>query len=132
MKVGDNIREIRETEKNFKRDYMADKLKMSTRAYANIENNITDISLGRLEEIAQIFDCTPTYILTYKEAKQEFYNYFHNHNGNKGVNIMNQNQGIKNNDSEILISNLKDELLKSEKKRITLLEELLRKNNIQI
>jgi len=131
MKVGDNIREIRETEKNYKRSFMADKLKISTRAYANIENNITDISLRRLEEIAHIFNCSPTYILTFKEAKQEFYNHFHN-NGNSGINIMNQIQGMQSKNSDLLISDLKDELLKSEKKRITLLEELLRKNNIDI
>ena len=39
MKVGDNIRAIRESEKNFKRSYVAGKLNITTRAYGNIENN---------------------------------------------------------------------------------------------
>src|SRR5690625_1432975 len=90
MRVGDNIREIRETEKNFKRSFVAAKLHISTRAYANIENNITDITLGRLQEIADIFECSPLYILNYKQAKRDFYNHFHNYSGNKGVNIVNQ------------------------------------------
>ncbi len=80
MKVGENIREIREREKNFKRSYMAGRLKISTRAYSNIENNVTDISITRLGEIADIFECSSEYILNYKQSKKDFYNYFHNHN----------------------------------------------------
>ena len=67
MKIGDNIQEIREVEKNLKRSYVANRLNISTRAYCNIENNVTDISLNRLEEIAMIFECTPEYILNYKQ-----------------------------------------------------------------
>jgi len=127
MKVGDNIREIRETEKNFKRSFVAEKLHLSLKAYANIENNVSDITLGRLQEIADIFECSPLYILNYKQSKRDFYNYFHN-NGNHGINIM--NQGVQSQEPDI-IHKLKDELLKSEKNRIALLEALLKKNNIQ-
>lgn len=133
MRVGDNIREIREVEKNFKRSYVAERLNISTRAYANIENNVTDVSLNRLEEIADIFECSPQYILNYKSSKKEFYNYFHNHPENKGVNIM--HQGGDTSFSSILetkekIYELQRELLESERKRIILLEALLKNNNI--
>lgn len=127
MKIGDNIREIREGEKNFKRSFVAEKLHISTRSYANIENNVSDITIRRLEEIADIFECSPLYILNYKQAKKEFYNYFHNHNGNKGVNIMNQGTSPQSSNT---IQRLKDELIESEKNRISLLEALLKKNNI--
>lgn len=129
MRIGDNIREIREAEKNFKRSYMAERLKISTRAYCNIENNITDISLKRLQEIADIFECSPQYILDYKQSKREFYNYFHNHAGNSGVNIMSQGGHNGNTDGE-KIQRLQQELLESERKRIALLEALLKTNNI--
>lgn len=128
MKIGDNIREIRETEKNYKRSFVAEKLHISTRAYANIENNVSDITLGRLQEIADIFECNPLYILNYKQVKKEFYNYFHNNNGNKGINIMNQGSSSY---LESTVNKLKDELLKSEKDRISLLEALLKNNNIE-
>lgn len=128
MKIGDNIREIRETEKNFKRSYVADRLHISTRAYANIENNISDITLSRLDELADIFECSPLYILNYRQAKKEFYNYFHNNNGNKGINIM--HQGVSS-PLDNTINKLKDELLLSEKNRISLLEALLKENNIE-
>lgn len=126
MKIGDNIREIREGERNYKRSYVADRLQISTRAYANIENNVADITLNRLEEIAKIFECTPQYILNYQQSKKEFNNYFHNNQGNKGVNIMHQGQqGISSK-----IETLQKELLESERKRIALLETLLKQNNI--
>jgi len=128
MKVGDNIKEIREVEKNFKRSYMAERLKITTRAYGNIENNITALTLDRLDEISAIFECHPLYILNYKQAKKEFYNYFHNHNGNHGVNIMNQNVP---NQSPGIVQRLLEQLLESERKRIVFLEALLRKNNIE-
>lgn len=126
MKIGDNIKEIREGERNYKRSYVADRLQISTRAYANIENNVADITLNRLEEIAEIFECTPQYILNYQQSKKEFNNYFHNNQGNKGVNIMHQGQqGISSK-----IETLQKELLESERKRIALLEALLKQNNI--
>lgn len=128
MKIGDNIKEIRETEKNFKRSYVAEKLSISTRAYCNIENNVADITINRLQEIADIFECSPLYILNYKQSKKEFYNYFHNNNGNKGINIMNQGIGSQ---EESLVQKLKDELLNSERNRIALLETLLKNNNIE-
>jgi len=127
MRVGDNIREIREVEKNYKRDYMAEKLGISTRAYANIENNVTDITLQRLEMIADILECTPLYILNHKESKKEFYNHFHNYSGNRGVNIM--NQSIQGRNTDITLK-LQGELLASERSRIALLEALLRSYKI--
>ena len=135
MKIGDNIREIREVEKNFKRSYVAERLNMSTRAYANIENNRTDLSMKKLEQIAEIFECSPQYILTYKSSKKEFYNYFHNYPENKGVNIMHQN--IETSVGSMLsnkekIYELQQQLLESEQKRIALLEALLKKNNIDL
>jgi len=127
MKIGDNIKEIREVEKNFKRSYMAERLHITTRAYSNIENNVTDITLQRLDEIAEILECSPLYILNYKQSKREFYNYFHNNEGNRGVNIMHQGQQEAN-DSKV--EKLQKELLESERNRIALLEALLKQNNI--
>ena len=128
MRVGDNIREIREAEKNLKREYVAKRLNISTRAYANIENNVADVTITRLEEIAGVFECSLLYILNYKQAKSEFQNFFHNNYGNKGINIMNQGGGRQD---EKQIQRLKDELLESERKRIALLEALLINNNVE-
>ena len=89
MKIGDNIREIREKEKNLKQEDVAKALGITTKAYSNIENNIADITLTRLYELAEIFDVAPEYILNYQE-KSTFTNHFNNYEGNNGVNIMYQ------------------------------------------
>jgi transcriptional regulator with XRE-family HTH domain len=128
MKIGENIKEIREVEKNYKRSYVAERLGISTRAYANIENNVTDITLQRLDEIAEIFECAPLYILNHHQTKKDFYNHFHNYKGNLGVNIM--SQSIQSPTAGI-IQKLQEELLASERNRIALLEALLRSNNIE-
>lgn len=127
MRVGDNIKEIRMVERNLKSSFVAKQLHISTRAYTNIENNLTDITLNRLEEIARILECSPLYILNYKQAKRDFYNHFHNNNGNQGINIMHQGSDIQD---LVSVQKLKDELLESERKRIDLLERLLKKSNI--
>ncbi|PYF76132.1 helix-turn-helix domain-containing protein [Pedobacter nutrimenti] len=129
LNVGSNIKEIREVEKNFKRTYVAERLNISERAYSNIENNVSELTVSRLEDIAIIFDCSPLYILNYKTAKKEFYNYFHNNAGNNGVNIMNQGVQAQPTITDRVVK-LQEELLESERKRIALLEALLKNNNI--
>lgn len=128
MKIGDNIREIREVEKNYKRSFVANSLKISTRAYGNIENNITDITLDRLEKIAKIFECSLLYILNYKDHKKKFYNQLHNSTNGRNPII---NQRISQNPPSQKIIVLQEELLKCERNRIALLEALLKNNKIK-
>lgn len=129
MRVGSNIRRIREFEKNLKRSYVAEELDLSTRAYANIENDITDITLDRLEQIANVLNCTPLYILTYQDHKRNFCNTINNNNGNQGVIKIHQASG--ENIALGIIYDLQKELIESKKKRIALLEEVLKRNNIE-
>lgn len=89
MKIGDNIRAIREKEKKLKQEDVAKSLGITPKAYSNIENNIADITITRLYEIADIFDRAPEYILNYQD-KSAFTNHFNNYEGNQGVNIMYQ------------------------------------------
>lgn len=69
--IGDNIRQIREVVKNYKHSYVAEQLKITTRAYTNIENNVGDIALKKLEEIANIFVCRPADILITKKSRSD-------------------------------------------------------------
>lgn len=109
MKIGDNIREIRETEKGIKKEEVAKALGITTKAYSNIENNVADITLTRLFEIAEILGCTPEYILNLRD-KATFINHFNNYEGNQGVNIMFQGS------SSDQISNLEKQLITSKEK----------------
>ncbi|TXJ28259.1 MAG: XRE family transcriptional regulator [Chitinophagaceae bacterium] len=89
MKIGDNIKEIREKEKNLKKEDVAKALGITVKAYNNIESNTAEITLTRLYELADIFGVAPEYILNYQE-KSTYTNHFNNYNGNQGVNIMYQ------------------------------------------
>jgi transcriptional regulator with XRE-family HTH domain len=89
MKIGDNIKDIREKEKGLKKEEVAKALGITTKAYSNIENNVSDITLNRLLEISEILGCAPEYILNYQE-KATYTNHFNNYEGNQGVNIMYQ------------------------------------------
>lgn len=107
MRIGDNIREIREKEKNLTQEDVAKALGITPKAYSNIEKNVSDITLTRLYELSDIFDVSPEYILNYQD-KSTFTNHFNNYDGNNGINIM--YQGCSD------AKNLEDELKKSKQK----------------
>ncbi|WP_439490833.1 helix-turn-helix domain-containing protein [Algoriphagus sp.] len=115
MKIGDNIREIREKEKKISKEDVATVLGITTKAYSNIENNVADITLTRLKELAEIFGVTPEYILNFHE-KATYTNHFNNYEGNQGVNIMYQGctpEQVHNLEKELKSSGEKLEGLKS-------------------
>jgi transcriptional regulator with XRE-family HTH domain len=53
LETGQNIKTIREL-KNFTQDYVATRLNMSIPNYSNIETGKTDVTLTRLEQIANV------------------------------------------------------------------------------
>ncbi len=127
MKIGNSIREIREFEKSYKRKYVADRLSITTRAYANIENNVSEITLSKLGKLSEIFQCSIDYILHYSERKFNYFNHINNNQGNQGYIQINQAQtGFINSEKIKLL----EDLLECERKRINLLEALLRSYNI--
>lgn len=52
--LGDRIRLYR-LERNLSQENIANELNISTSTYSNIERGVTDVSIGRLEQIAKIF-----------------------------------------------------------------------------
>jgi len=125
VRIGDCIKKIREQEKGFKRSYLAKELGISARAYANIENNITDITLNRLESIARIFECNILYILNYSKITISF-----NGEANNGCGDHISAEGqcyVECPKIEALLR----ELLQCERARIKLLERLLREHSIE-
>jgi len=114
MKIGDNIREIREKEKGLKKEEVAKALGITTKAYSNIENNVSDITLTRLFEISEVLGCNPEYILNYQE-KATYTNHFNNYEGSQSVNIMYQGctaDQVKNLEEQLQNSQEKLENLK--------------------
>ncbi len=113
MKIGDNIREIREKEKGLKKEDVAKALGITAKAYSNIENNVADVSITRLYELSDIFGVAPEYILNYQH-KSTYTNHFNNYEGNQGVNIMYQGCTAEQ------VKNLEDQLKGSQDKVKTL------------
>lgn len=66
MKIGDNIRQIREMKNVLSKKHVAQCLGIKTNAYNNIEQNRADVTITRLYEIADIFGVSPEYILQYQ------------------------------------------------------------------
>jgi len=122
MKIGDNIKEIREKEKGLKKEEVAKALGITTKAYSNIENNVSDITLNRLLEISEILGCTPEYILNYQE-KATYTNHFNNYEGNQGVNIMYQGCSSEQ------VKNLEEQLKNSQDGVKTLQQAIKRSRN---
>lgn len=76
MSIGNNIKKMREL-KNYTQSYMSEMLNMSLSGYSKIERDETDISLKRLQQIAEVLETDFSNILDF--------------DGNKVFNI-NQNQ----------------------------------------
>ena len=66
MDEGEKIRKLREL-RGFKQSTMARALGLSTKAYSKLENGQTDMSLPRLQQIAQILGMELTDILEFDE-----------------------------------------------------------------
>lgn len=68
--VGKNIKNLREL-KNYTQTYMAEQLNLSVAGYGKIERDETDISLKRINQIAQILETDISTILNF-ESKNVF------------------------------------------------------------
>ncbi len=75
LNIGDNIKKFREL-KSFTREQMADYLNLSVSAYGNIERNVTDLTVSRIQQIAEILEVDMGQILNF-DASQIF-NIAHN------------------------------------------------------
>lgn len=124
MKIGQNLNDIR-TSKGLSIEFVANKLGIKTEEYTSFENDTAEINLSQLDILANIFSCSPIFILQFKESGGSIYNHFQNSEGNQGINI--NVQGVDQKE----IRNAFKELYTEELKRIPKLEKLLRDNNIE-
>lgn len=123
MKIGNNIKKAREAH-DLSAEKFAAKIEKSLDEYLEIENDKADITLSELDKIAEALYCTPCDLLQSSDTIGQIRNYFHNHDGNHGINI--NVQGI---DQEEIRKGYK-KLYTEELQRIPKLERLLRENNI--
>jgi len=62
MEIGHKIRKIREL-RNYKQEYMAEKLGISQVSYSRIESGQTKLDLRRLQNIAKILAVNQVFII---------------------------------------------------------------------
>lgn len=70
MKVGESIKKLREL-KNFTQQHMAAELDLSVSGYGKIERDETDVSLNKLERIAEVLGVDMNTILSF-DSKNVF------------------------------------------------------------
>ncbi|MCU0447622.1 MAG: helix-turn-helix domain-containing protein [Arcicella sp.] len=85
LKAGQKIKKIREL-RNYTQDYMAKKLNLSLNGYGKIEREETEISLNRLQEIADVLQVKIFDLLGFDENKL-FFNQ-NSHDNSTGANIV--------------------------------------------
>ncbi len=106
MSIGHNIKKLREL-KNYTQTYMSEQLKMSLSGYSKIERDETDISLKRLQQIAEVLGTDYSTILNF-DSKGVF-NITQNQHA-EGIQhaytLIHNQQNIEDKSSEKLITHL--------------------------
>ncbi|MFN3917145.1 MAG: helix-turn-helix domain-containing protein [Flavobacteriales bacterium] len=90
MQVGEKIKKLREL-KNFTQSYMAEQLGLSISGYGKIERDETEITLTRLQQIADILGTDFNTILSFDE--KHVFNFSNNQTAN-GI-VQNHHLGDK-------------------------------------
>jgi transcriptional regulator with XRE-family HTH domain len=103
MNVGEKIKKFREL-KNYTQNYMAEKLDLSLSGYGKIERNETDISISRLESIAEVLGTDIASILSFDEK-----NVFNFNNNDHANGIVQYHYAAQDELIERIIQQYKDE-----------------------
>ncbi len=111
MNIGDKIRGIR-LMKGLSQENVADMLGLSLLAYGDIERNKKDVTIKRIEQIAQKLEVSLNDIMSYGDSVS---NHFHQCN-NTSVNTgRNKNQNTNYYDEKEIQHELEKQKLKTEK-----------------
>lgn len=116
MDLGTNIKRFREL-KNITRETMASEMDMSLSGYSKIERNEVDLSISRVQKIAQILGVDISQILSF-DASQVF-----NLSGNTTV----QASGAKAEQMNFYSDGYKDKYIKLLEEEVARLKALLEK-----
>lgn len=87
MSIGKKIKQLREL-RNFTQSYMAEQLGISLPGYGRIERDETDISIGRLNQIADILQTDLATVLNFEAS--HIFNQYNNRIANANGTVQNQ------------------------------------------
>ncbi|MBE7441389.1 MAG: helix-turn-helix transcriptional regulator [Flavobacteriales bacterium] len=110
MEVGKNIKQIREL-KNLTQGYIAERLNMSIGGYSKIESGQTDVTLSKIQQIAEILETDLSTILSFDPK-----NIFNQCNNNNS--IITGSIGTQNNNGNIIdiLSHIQEEIISVKRK----------------
>jgi transcriptional regulator with XRE-family HTH domain len=115
MNIGDKIRGVR-LMKGLSQENLADMLGISLLAYGDIERNKKDVTIKRIEQIAEKLGISVSDILSYGDAVSNFFDQCNNTNVNSGRKNISK---IENNyDQKEILHELEKQKLKTEKLEI--------------
>jgi len=104
MLIGNKIRKIREF-KNFTQEYVAERLNMSQSSYSRIESNEIDVSVIKLQQIADLFEIKVNELIDFDS--KYFFNNVNAQTINGDLNIISDRERVL---YEQQIQNLKNEV----------------------
>jgi transcriptional regulator with XRE-family HTH domain len=111
MNIGDKIRGVR-LMKELTQENLADELGISLLAYGDIERNKKDVTMRRIEQIAEKLGVSVKDILGYGDAVSNFFDQC----SDSKVNTGNNNKNIENNyDQREVLHKLEIQVMKTEK-----------------
>ncbi len=111
MSIGKNIKQFREL-RNYTQSYLAEKLNMSVGGYGKIERDETDLTLTRLNQIAEILQTDISNILNF-DSNQVF-NQYNNKTATQNGVVQNQ-QIISDTGLDIIFQEIKLKMTDLEK-----------------
>jgi len=123
MHYGEKIRKIRES-KNYKQEYLADKLGISITAYSKMENGETKLTTDKLEKLAEIYGTDVEGILKFDPSTN--FNVHHSPKSAIGINaVYHENEKLVD---QLQKENtfLKEHITKAEERVTKLLERLFK------
>lgn len=106
MSIGKKIKQLREL-RNLTQAHMANELGLSLGGYGKIERDETDVTISRLNKIAEILDTSISTILSFDSSQvfNQYYNKTANANG-----VVKNLQIISDQGLEDIFKSMKDEI----------------------
>jgi transcriptional regulator with XRE-family HTH domain len=116
IKINEKIKFIRSL-KSWTQEQVADKLGITTHAYAKIERGETDVNFSRLEQIAEVMEIDLLQLLSFDE--KNIFNFNKNHSQSHIVCQVNSSMQQSENKHELEKANLMNEQLQKEVEYLT-------------
>ena len=120
MEIGQKIKKVREL-RNFTQDYVAAKIGITQEAYSKLESSKTNVSVQRMEQVADVLGIGIFDLMNFDENKALFN--FSENQQNAQIGYFGTNETIKE------LRDLYEKIITQQKEEIAFLRSLLKDKN---